>query len=153
MKEKRSGRHRKVSHHDHHHVSWGLSGWFLTCNSLLLDWFSGPVLTTAIIAGTSAVKATSTLIPFCHPLPVERVKFNLERVASPHSRGSWAVRIRCEVACTARTGVEMEALTGASVAALTIYDMLKAVSHEMVISNTRLISKRGGKSDCAETKD
>lgn len=110
---------------------------------------AGPVLVTAIIAGTSAVKATSTLIPFCHPLPVEKCKFLLERVAHPHALGSWAIRVRCSVACTARTGVEMEALTGASVAALTVYDMLKAVSHDLVIDRTRLLAKSGGKADYA----
>jgi cyclic pyranopterin phosphate synthase len=119
------------------------------------EWNSskGPVITTAIIAGTHAVKQTSTLIPFCHPLPIERIKFDITRVPATHqsasnvSIGHWCIRIRCEVGCTSRTGVEMESLTGCSIAALTIYDMLKALSHDIIISNTRLISKTGGKSN------
>ena len=102
---------------------------------------------TAIIAGTSAVKATSTLIPFCHPLPVDSCKFLVDVVVRPHALGDRALQIRCTVACTARTGVEMEALTGASVAALTVYDMLKALSHRIVIAETKLVTKSGGKSD------
>jgi len=117
------------------------------------EWHSakGPVVSTAVVAGTCAVKATSSLIPFCHPLPLERIHISvgLERLSPRHSTGSLALRVRCEVACTARTGVEMEALTGASVAALTVYDMLKALSHDIVLADTRLVSKTGGKSDFA----
>jgi cyclic pyranopterin phosphate synthase len=80
------------------------------------------------------------LIPFCHPLGLERCNVTIEM------DGDAAV-IRCEAAVAARTGVEMEALTGASVAALTIYDMCKALSHEISIGPTRLIAKQGGKSD------
>ncbi len=99
----------------------------------------GPVIDTAIIAGTLAVKRTHELIPFCHPLPVEKVRFAID------FDGDDALLIRCTVALTHKTGVEMEALTGASVAALTVYDMCKALSHEMVIDGLRLVEKSGGK--------
>jgi cyclic pyranopterin phosphate synthase len=100
----------------------------------------GPVFQTAIIAGTMAVKRTHELIPFCHPLAIDgcRIEIGLE--------GGGAL-VECEVRVEHRTGVEMEALTGATVAALTIYDMCKAVSHEMVISDVRLLAKTGGKCD------
>ena len=101
----------------------------------------GPIIDTAIIAGTMAVKRTHELIPFCHPLPVERCKFEIEFVNATD------LVIRCEVGVTHKTGVEMEALTGASVAALTIYDMCKALSHAIVISDLRLADKSGGKRD------
>jgi cyclic pyranopterin phosphate synthase len=100
----------------------------------------GPVFHTAIIAGVMAAKRTHELIPFCHPLGIENCKILIDM------RDDDAV-IRCTVAVTHKTGVEMEALTGASVAALTIYDMCKALSHDIVIASTRLIEKRGGKSD------
>lgn len=100
----------------------------------------GPVLTTAIIAGTQAVKQTSQLIPFCHPLAIESIKFNLEFI-NPDS-----LKIECTVKISGKTGVEMEALTGVSVAALTVYDMCKALSHEIVISDIQLLTKSGGKS-------
>lgn len=99
----------------------------------------GPVLDTAIIAGTMAAKRTHELIPFCHPLAIERCRFEIEFVSDSE------LRIRCEVAITDKTGVEMEALTGASVAALTVYDMCKALSHEIVITGVRLLEKSGGK--------
>lgn len=99
----------------------------------------GPVFQTAIIAGTMAVKKTSELIPFCHPLPVENCEFQI----TPNESG---VVIRCEVSTTGKTGVEMEAMTGASVAALTVYDMCKAMNKAIRISELRLISKTGGKS-------
>ena len=100
----------------------------------------GPVFHTAIIAGTMAAKRTHELIPFCHPLGLDRCNIRIE------AEGDEVV-IRCEVAVHHRTGVEMEALTGASVAALTVYDMCKALSHDIVIERTRLLQKRGGKSD------
>jgi len=100
----------------------------------------GPVFETAIIAGTLAVKRTHELIPFCHPLPVDHVSIEV----LPRRGG---LRITCKVAVEHRTGVEMEALTGASVAALTIYDMCKALSHDIVIEQVRLLAKRGGKRD------
>lgn len=99
----------------------------------------GPVFQTAIIAGTMAVKKTSELIPFCHPLRIENCAF----LIIPNETG---VTIRCEVSTTGKTGVEMEAMTGASVAALTIYDMCKAMNKAIRIHDLRLISKTGGKS-------
>ena len=100
----------------------------------------GPVFYTAIIAGTQAVKRTHELIPFCHPLPVEGITITIKPKDD-------TLIIRCRVTCTNKTGVEMEALTGVSVAALTIYDMCKSMSHAMVIERTHLLEKTGGKSD------
>ena len=100
----------------------------------------GPVFQTAVIAGTMAVKKTADLIPFCHPLPIDGCRINIEMEDD-------LITITCRVKVFHRTGVEMEALTGASVAALTIYDMCKAVSHDIVIEETRLVAKSGGKSD------
>lgn len=100
----------------------------------------GPVFHTAVIAGTQAAKRTHELIPFCHPLGLERC--NIEVLPEGDE-----IVIRCEVGVHHKTGVEMEALTGACVAALTVYDMCKALSHDIVISETRLLLKRGGKSD------
>jgi cyclic pyranopterin phosphate synthase len=99
----------------------------------------GPVLQTAIIAGTMAIKKTSDLIPFCHPLPVEHCEFKI----TPDATG---LIIRCEVTTTGKTGVEMEAMTGASVAALTVYDMCKALNKAIRIRDLHLVSKTGGKS-------
>ncbi|HET7931529.1 MAG TPA: cyclic pyranopterin monophosphate synthase MoaC [Rhodanobacteraceae bacterium] len=99
----------------------------------------GPVIDTAVIAGTMAAKRTHELIPFCHPLAIERCKFAADFVSATD------LVIRCEVAITHKTGVEMEALTGASVAALTVYDMCKALSHEIEIAQVRLVEKSGGK--------
>ena len=99
----------------------------------------GPVIDTAIIAGTMAVKRTHELIPFCHPLPIERCRIEIEFARTDE------LVIRCSVALTHKTGVEMEALTGASVAALTVYDMCKALSHEIVIDGLHLVEKSGGK--------
>lgn len=101
----------------------------------------GPVFQTAIIAGTQAVKRTSDLIPFCHPLPVEHCRIAIRINAARE------IEIDCTVGVSHKTGVEMEALVGASVAALTVYDMCKAVTHAMVIRETRLLRKRGGKRD------
>ncbi len=98
----------------------------------------GPVFHTAIIAGTQAAKKTSELIPFCHPIPIERCHIALE------ARGGQII-ITCEVTTTGKTGVEMEALTGASIAALTVYDMTKALSHEMVVESIQLVKKSGGR--------
>lgn len=99
----------------------------------------GPVLSTAIIAGTMAVKRTWELIPFCHPIPIDGIRFEYQ------IRGDGVLILTCTVKNTAKTGIEMEALTGVSVAALTVYDMCKALSHEIVISDTRLVAKSGGK--------
>lgn len=101
----------------------------------------GPVFQTAIIAGTMAAKKTSDLIPFCHPLPLEKCKFVIKPISKT------AIVIRCTCLTNARTGIEMEALTAASVAGLTIYDMCKAVNKSITISEIKLISKTGGKSD------
>jgi len=100
----------------------------------------GPVFHTAIIAGTMAAKRTHELIPFCHPLGIENCKIAVDM------QGDDAV-IRATVSVHHKTGVEMEALTAASIAALTIYDMCKALSHDMTIGETRLVEKTGGKSD------
>jgi len=100
----------------------------------------GPVFATAIIAGTMGAKKTSELIPFCHPLPLENCSIQIQM------KGSCAI-IDCNVSTHHKTGVEMEALTGASVAALAFYDMCKSISHDIVIQETMLIQKTGGKSD------
>ena len=100
----------------------------------------GPVFATAIIAGVMAAKKTHELIPFCHPLGLDSCKIAITM------HGNDAV-IDCRCKVTHKTGVEMEALTGASVAALTVYDMLKGLSHDIVIRDTRLVSKTGGKRD------
>jgi len=100
----------------------------------------GPVFATAIIAGVMAAKKTHELIPFCHPLGLDSCKIAITM------KGDDAV-IDCRCKVTHKTGVEMEALTGASVAALTVYDMLKGLSHDIVIRDTRLVSKTGGKRD------
>jgi len=97
------------------------------------------VLATARIAGIMAAKKTSELIPLCHPLAIESVSVDLELEKD-------AVLIRATAKITGKTGVEMEALTAASVAALTIYDMLKAVDRAMVIEQIQLEEKSGGKS-------
>ena len=94
----------------------------------------GNVLATARIAAIQAVKRTGDLIPLCHPLPVHHAQVEFE------SRGE-GIRIECRVTTAAQTGVEMEALTGATIAALTIYDMCKAIDNGMVISSVRLVSK------------
>ncbi|MBM4034036.1 MAG: cyclic pyranopterin monophosphate synthase MoaC [Planctomycetes bacterium] len=99
----------------------------------------GPVFETARIAGIQAAKQTGSLIPLCHPLPVEHVAVDLEL------RGE-EVHIRSEAALTGKTGAEMEALTAAAVAALTVYDMCKALSKAIEIRSVRLLEKSGGKS-------
>lgn len=101
----------------------------------------GGIVDTAIIAGTMAVKKTHELIPFCHPLPIDGCRFTIDWCDAR------TLRITCTVRITHRTGVEMEALTGATVAALTVYDMCKALSHAIVIGPAKLLGKRGGKRD------
>jgi cyclic pyranopterin phosphate synthase len=100
----------------------------------------GAVLTVAQIAGVMGAKATAQLIPLCHPLSLDNCDLAIRM------EGMEAL-IDCTVSCRGATGVEMEALTGASVAALTVYDMCKALSHDIVISEVRLLTKTGGKSD------
>ena len=102
----------------------------------------GPVFDTAILAGVMAAKRTSELIPFCHPLAIEQCQLDIR--LQPAKSGAALVTVRCRVAVHHKTGVEMEALTGATVAALTIYDMCKALSHDIRIERVRLLSKRGG---------
>ncbi|MCO5934800.1 cyclic pyranopterin monophosphate synthase MoaC [Mucilaginibacter sp. RB4R14] len=101
----------------------------------------GPVFQTAIIAGIMAAKKTGDLIPLCHPLGMDNCKITIELSAGNE------VVIECTASISAKTGIEMEALVGASIAALTIYDMCKALSHDIVIKETKLISKTGGKRD------
>ena len=101
----------------------------------------GPVFQTAIIAGIMAAKRTGDLIPLCHPLPIENCNISILVNVNNH------IEILCEASIVAKTGVEMEALVGASISALTIYDMCKAFSHNIIIKETRLIRKTGGKND------
>ena len=101
----------------------------------------GGVVETAIVAGTMAVTRTHELIPFCHPLPIDGIRFAIDW------RGERELEIVCTVNATYRTGVEMEALTGATIAALTVYDMCKALSHAISIGPAKLRGKRGGKRD------
>lgn len=100
----------------------------------------GEVFAVARVAGIQAAKRTAELIPLCHPLPLDFVAVDFR----PRSAGRLEITARARV--TARTGVEMEALTAVSVAALTVYDMCKAVDREMTISGVRLLEKRGGRS-------
>lgn len=106
----------------------------------------GPVFQTAIIAGIQAVKKTSDLIPMCHPLMINGVDININILDETH------ILIQCSVSIEGKTGVEMEALTGASVTALTIYDMCKSVSQKMIIKEVKLLRKTGGKSDVSLSK-
>jgi len=99
----------------------------------------GDVLAVARLAGIMAAKRTSDLIPLCHPLPISAVTLNLNLTKT-------AVEIAATIRTTGRTGVEMEALTAVSVAALTVYDMVKAVDRGMSIENIRVVAKSGGKS-------
>ena len=101
----------------------------------------GGIVQTATIAGIMAAKQTSGLIPMCHPLPLDNC-----RVEITPSEGD-TLEITCTCKTSARTGVEMEALTGVSVAALTVYDMCKALNPAIVITDIRLLNKTGGKSD------
>lgn len=99
----------------------------------------GDVLSIARIAGIMAAKRTSELIPLCHPIPINKIAVDLDL-----DEANNAIQIRATVRTTGKTGVEMEALTAVSTAALTIYDMAKAVDREMRLSNIRLLEKRGG---------
>ena len=101
----------------------------------------GPVFQTAIIGGTQAVKKTSEMIPFCHPIFLSSIKFEINPISDI------AVKIECRVKTEGKTGVEMEALQGVSAAALCIYDMCKAMSHDIIISKIQLEKKTGGKAD------
>ena len=102
----------------------------------------GDVIATAKIAGIMAAKQTSQLIPLCHPLPLQKIGINItadEQLPGYH--------IEASVITKAETGVEMEALTAISVTALTLYDMIKAIDKSMIITDIKLITKTGGKSD------
>ena len=99
----------------------------------------GPVIQTAVIAGIQGSKRTSDLIPMCHPLPLSAVEVDIQLEGEK-------ARIQVQVKTSNQTGVEMEALTGASVAALTLYDMCKSISKAMIIESVRLLKKKGGKS-------
>lgn len=107
----------------------------------------GPVFATAIVAGVMAAKRTHELIPFCHPLGLDQCKVTIRM------DGDDRAQIDCVCKVHHRTGVEMEALTGASVAALTVYDMCKALSHDITIADTRLMAKTGGKKDFHRESD
>ena len=101
----------------------------------------GPVFQTAIIAGIQGVKKTSELIPMCHPLLINGVDIDISIVDEE------SIQVECKVTIEGKTGVEMEALTGVNIACLTIYDMCKSISQEMVIKEVKLIEKTGGKSE------
>lgn len=120
----------------------------------------GAVFDTAVIAGTMGVKRTAELIPFCHPLPINKCDFDygIPTVHAPPTvepingtdtpaDNRFRIPIYCTVGTFGQTGIEMEAIAGANVAALCVYDMVKALSHDIYITDVRLIRKRGGKSD------
>lgn len=102
----------------------------------------GPVFSTAILAGIQAAKKTPDLIPLCHVVPLDEVSVKI----TPSEDGRELV-VDCRAKATHKTGVEMEALTGATMAALTIYDMTKALSRDIVVREVRLMEKSGGKED------
>jgi cyclic pyranopterin phosphate synthase len=106
----------------------------------------GPIFHAAVLAGVMGAKKTSELIPLCHPLALEDCQIEIKSDAERAE-----IEIHCRVQTQAKTGVEMEALTGATVAALTVYDMAKAVSPGIVIKQVRLLEKTGGKSDFRAT--
>ncbi|HEX4049924.1 MAG TPA: cyclic pyranopterin monophosphate synthase MoaC [Steroidobacteraceae bacterium] len=112
----------------------------------------GPVFDTAILAGVMAAKRTAELIPFCHPLPLEHCEISIAFTPDT-GESSRVLQIRCRVEVHHKTGVEMEALTGASVAALTVYDMCKALSHDIRIERVQLLAKRGGKRQIGQLAD
>ncbi len=101
----------------------------------------GPVFQTAIIAGIQGVKKTPELIPMCHPLLINGVDIDVNITDTEH------IEVLCKVTIEGKTGVEMEALTGANIACLTIYDMCKSISQKMVIKEVKLLEKTGGKMD------
>lgn len=101
----------------------------------------GPVFQTAIIAGIQAVKKTSEIIPMCHPLLINGVDIEINIVDAEH------IEVLCKVTIEGKTGVEMEALTGASATCLTVYDMCKSITQDIIIKELKLLEKTGGKSD------
>ena len=102
----------------------------------------GSIISTSTIAGLMAVKKTPDILPLCHPLQITGTDLNFEPQEEEHK-----IKVQCRVKCDGKTGVEMEALTGAAVAALCIYDMCKAFSHNITITDLKLNFKTGGKSD------
>ena len=112
--------------------------WLIRGDELITK--KGPVFQTAIIAGVMGAKKTSSLIPFCHPLGLEDCQIKI------HVKGN-SIVIDSIATITAKTGVEMEALTAVTVAALTVYDMCKALSHDIMIEEIKLMEKTGGKKD------
>jgi cyclic pyranopterin phosphate synthase len=106
----------------------------------------GPMFQAAILAGIMGAKKTSELIPLCHPIPLDDCSIEIDARA-PAPDGTVDVEIHCRARAQARTGVEMEALSGATIAALTLYDMGKAVTHGISIREIRLLEKTGGKKD------
>lgn len=104
----------------------------------------GSIIQTATLAGIMAAKRTSELIPLCHLIPLDHCQIEIQ----PSSADEWT--IDCTVRTEHKTGVEMEALTGATVAALTVYDMCKALSHEIIVRDVRLIEKHGGRRDVSK---
>ena len=107
----------------------------------------GPVFQTAILAGVMGAKRTSDLIPLCHPLGLDDCKIEIRESEKTGAGGSREVEIHCRVQTHAKTGVEMEALTGASIAALAFYEIGKSVAPGIAITSIRLLEKTGGKSD------
>ena len=101
----------------------------------------GPVFQTAIVAGIQGVKKTSEIIPMCHPILINGVDINIHVINSEH------IEVLCEVIIEGKTGVEMEALTGVNITCLTIYDMCKSISQDIIIKEVKLLEKTGGKSD------
>ena len=101
----------------------------------------GPVFQTAIIAGIQGVKKTSEIIPMCHPLLINGVDINIHVINSEH------LEVLCEVIIEGKTGVEMEALIGVNITCLTIHDMCKSISQDIIIKEVKLLEKTGGKSD------
>lgn len=101
----------------------------------------GPVFQTAIIAGIQAVKKTPEIIPMCHPLLINGVDIEINIVDTEH------IEVLCKVTIEGKTGVEMEALTGASATCLTVYDMCKSITQDIIIKELKLLEKTGGKSD------
>lgn len=101
----------------------------------------GPVFQTAIIAGIQAVKKTSEIIPMCHPLLINGVDIEINIIDAEH------IEVLCKVTIEGKTGVEMEALTGASATCLTVYDMCKSITQDIIIKELKLLEKTGGKSD------
>lgn len=113
----------------------------LSANQFLTH--KGSIISTSTIAGLMAVKKTPDILPLCHPLQISGTDLTIEP-------GDNNIKVQCQVKCDGKTGVEMEALTGAAVAALCIYDMCKAFSHNLTITDLKLCFKKGGKSDYQE---